>query len=350
MIKQLSIENFQSHRKTVLDLVDGLNVITGTSDNGKSSVIRALRWVVCNRPQGLDFHSNFAGEKEKTIVEIQMDEGVIARIKNKSANYYLIDDIEFHALRSDVPEEIKQVLRMDELNIQGQFDPYFLLQSSPGEVAKKLNEFCGLEIIDSMLSKINSLIIDSTQNIRNSQKEKLDIEEELKKYKNTEFVDKILKELEQLIKERDILKTHILALYGMKHILETTESIIKDYDYWLEVETSFQTIQTYILYYDRSLLQTMLCRNIFREHLKYTIDTFEILEAEESIHKLLTRVELCVILKKQVQKIKELKSNFSAATDDVKNLILTVISKEELFYKTLKENQVCPLCERGVLI
>jgi len=52
MIKYLQIQNFQSHKDSLLEFDPGVNVIVGSSDSGKTAVIRALRWLVWNRPSG----------------------------------------------------------------------------------------------------------------------------------------------------------------------------------------------------------------------------------------------------------------------------------------------------------
>ncbi len=44
-IKSLELINFQSHKQTLLDFSDGLNVIIGESDNGKTSIMRAFRFI-----------------------------------------------------------------------------------------------------------------------------------------------------------------------------------------------------------------------------------------------------------------------------------------------------------------
>ena len=57
-IKKLDLINFQSHKFTSLELADGLNVIVGPSDNGKTSILRAIRWVLFNEPQGMSMLRN----------------------------------------------------------------------------------------------------------------------------------------------------------------------------------------------------------------------------------------------------------------------------------------------------
>ena len=75
MIKQINIKNFQSHKSTQLKLDPGVNVIVGSSDSGKTAIIRAYLWVVDNRPLGNAFVSHWAldekgKQKEPTSVSI----------------------------------------------------------------------------------------------------------------------------------------------------------------------------------------------------------------------------------------------------------------------------------------
>ncbi|WP_035425703.1 AAA family ATPase, partial [Halalkalibacterium ligniniphilum] len=54
-INTVRLENFQSHLDTSIDFSTGLNVIVGQSDSGKTSILRAIRWVLYNQPRGTDF-------------------------------------------------------------------------------------------------------------------------------------------------------------------------------------------------------------------------------------------------------------------------------------------------------
>ena len=54
MIRKLNIQNIQSHKNTELEFSPGINAIVGSSNNGKSAILRALYWVRYNRPLGID--------------------------------------------------------------------------------------------------------------------------------------------------------------------------------------------------------------------------------------------------------------------------------------------------------
>ena len=137
MIDTIEIENFQSHRHTTVQLSPGVNVIKGRSHSGKSSVMRAIRWALLNQPRGENFVSHFKGDKEVTSVGIQFDDGRHAtRLRRGgSKNGYESSSGSFKALRSDVPEEITEITKMEAINVQMQGAPYFMLSETPGKVA-----------------------------------------------------------------------------------------------------------------------------------------------------------------------------------------------------------------------
>ena len=67
MLIQLVIENFQSHEKTALEFCSGINTIVGSSNSGKSAILRALYWVVYNKPGGFGFSSHWNLDKKGAL-------------------------------------------------------------------------------------------------------------------------------------------------------------------------------------------------------------------------------------------------------------------------------------------
>jgi exonuclease SbcC len=147
MIKSLEISNFQSHKDSAFEFSDGVNVITGSSDSGKSSVIRSLIWILKNRPTGDSIKNWDASDKEDVSVALEFDNGWITKKRTKTKSQYLTEDGIYEALRSDVPEEIQKISNITDFNLQTQHQPYFLLQDSPGEVARKLNDLVGVSVL-----------------------------------------------------------------------------------------------------------------------------------------------------------------------------------------------------------
>lgn len=106
-ISKIIIENFQSHSLSVFTLKQGLNVIVGPSDSGKSAVIRALKWVLYNEPAG-DFFIR-EGEKECSVTVEFNDGTTLKRYRSRSKNGYVLinpddEEMRFEGIGSGVPK------------------------------------------------------------------------------------------------------------------------------------------------------------------------------------------------------------------------------------------------------
>ena len=109
MIKKLLIRNFQIHSKLKIEFDPRITTIIGSSDVGKSSVIRAIKWVCKNNPQGQAFIKD--GTKG-TSVKLFVDDKSITRKRTKSENTYFLDKNEFKAFGPNVPDTISKVLNI----------------------------------------------------------------------------------------------------------------------------------------------------------------------------------------------------------------------------------------------
>lgn len=207
MFKTLSIRNFQAHRETCITFDKGVNVITGTSDSGKSSILRSLNWLFNNRPSGDAFKNWNAPLKEPVTVQLELDSGFCVELERQNdKNVYSIYDTDGHrstfsAIRTDIPKEITETLNLAEYNYQSQHQSYFLLQNTPGEVAKKLNDLVGLSIIDTLFSNIASLIRQSSIKINSLTGDRDRTEKELLQYEKLDEIGKIITAIEKLSEE-----------------------------------------------------------------------------------------------------------------------------------------------------
>jgi DNA repair protein SbcC/Rad50 len=162
---KLTLKNFQCWQSLEVELAPGITCITGKSDLGKSAILRALRWLASNRPQG---DSMIRQGASFCRVTLEIDGHVIVRHRGEKGNYYLIDGKKFNfdsAKRTTPPEEVAQILNLDEsLNFQLQHQSHFWLSLPPGEVSRQLNRIVALDLIDSTLSN-------SSQEVRRAKSE-----------------------------------------------------------------------------------------------------------------------------------------------------------------------------------
>jgi exonuclease SbcC len=193
MFNFIEVKNFQSHKNSLLNFHPGVNAIVGTSDSGKSAIIRAVRWLWQNRPLGDSFRSHWITEKDPTSVRLQVEgentnQPIITRHKRTTVyNIYRIDDAPvMEGFGTSVPEEIVGILNMDSLNLQGQHDnPAFLLSESPGEVARVLNRTVRLDVLDEAVRLLSR---DVRRNRGEAERARGDVKERKAELRETEWV------------------------------------------------------------------------------------------------------------------------------------------------------------------
>lgn len=196
MINSIDIKNFETHLNTTFDLHQGVNVLIGESDEGKSGIVRAIKWNARNRPRGDSYRNDQLDPKKKEdklkateVGIVYKESGLVVRARDGfpgGVNHYVIDTQEpLRALGTDVPDEVQEVTRMKDVNIQGQHptEQYFLLADKPGQVAKEFNKVAGLTIMDKASSEINSQVRDCNSEIKVAKKEIDTREGELKESK-----------------------------------------------------------------------------------------------------------------------------------------------------------------------
>jgi exonuclease SbcC len=241
VIKTVEIKNFQSHQLSELELSEGLNVIVGSSEVGKSSIIRALLWVIRNRPQGFGFRSWFAPKGDSTRVALEFSDGNwVVRERDMESNRYLTtfhtDEDPLEAVRTDVPKEVSEIINIADYNIQTQHERFFLLQNTAGEVARMFNNIVGLDSIDKSLSSVASIIRSSCSK-RDDAKEKVErLEEELREFEFLEELEDLVAKLEKLLGERDLKRQERSELTQIYLSITKLDEEIEEADKRLELE------------------------------------------------------------------------------------------------------------------
>ena len=227
MINQIQIKNFQSHKDTILTFSPGVNVITGSSDHGKSAIIKALRWLIWNKPSGDDFRSHWGGDTEVTA---KLEDGVVvSRIKKGSENLYKVDNLSFTAFGASVPEEVEKILNLTDINLQQQLNLPFLLTETPGNVAKHFNRVAKIDKINKTEKKINSEISQINLTIGKHEDDIQKYELELKELPNLEKIEIKLEILEKMERKRNTLSKNISDLRVLiRHIDIVDSEIIED--------------------------------------------------------------------------------------------------------------------------
>jgi len=257
MIDQLSITNYQSHSKSVFDFDKGVNVIVGRTDSGKSAIIRALNWVISNKPKGDSFITN--GTKQ-TTVSIKTEGKTVTRVKSKKDNYYLIDNEKYETITQDTLDSVQKVINMGEINSQFQMDSSFLLSQTPGEIARYFNKVANLEIMDSTLKKLASTKKIQEQDSVRIGDQIVSLNKQIEDFGYLDEADKLVSKGEELEKELETLsfncselETEIRRVTELKDQFDEFENTEKDkelvenclilIDSWDKIEQEKQQLQ-----------------------------------------------------------------------------------------------------------
>lgn len=359
MIKKVIIDNLQSHIHSVFEFTEGLNVITGPSDAGKSSFIRAILWLLKNRPLG-DVYKNWYCEDDKMSVVIYDGDFVATKTREKGETVYSImlpgeKRKIFEKVKADVPDAVSKALNLGDFNIQVQHPqkdsnsgPYFLLSDSPGEVARKLNKLVGLDIIDSLYLYIDRQIDKAKSIVSVRRKDLTQIEQEIAELEWAEQADIELAELESMVAKYDDLANQEARITAT--INEITDNLEEQTKYTLFIgamEKPVEELESMIVQYwnlSSGIEELSNLIGVIKEHETQITGEQEFLTVEFSYEQLQAELAEYNDLEQQIERQ-------SVIIDEVKKWKSLRLSASELLgtyegkYKSLIQAAgCCPLC------
>lgn len=138
-------KNFQKHRARTVDFDPRVTVVVGSTDSGKTSLVRGLRWLMLNQPNK---KPPVTTGKSNCSVELVTSAGTVTRIRGRGGNVYKLGKKVYKSFGAKVPGPVEHVLNVREDNFQDQLDGPLWFLDSPGQVSKKLNRIVNLDEID----------------------------------------------------------------------------------------------------------------------------------------------------------------------------------------------------------
>lgn len=238
MIKSLDITSFRQHKNLTFNFCPGVNVIAGDSAAGKSAALRALRWTLLNKPQG---NSIFPQDDTLAEVSVRIDSHQIARKRTSSINQYDCNGNILKSFKTNVPEDIQKIVNLEDFNFQLQFDKYFLLEDSAGEVAAKLNDVADLSIIDTSIQKVNKILVQSNTEAVTQQIEELT--QQILDYETYETELDLLTSLINKVKHIEIRKNKVQDLQSLCSQVKVIEQSMQSFLHNLPLETQVKDLQ-----------------------------------------------------------------------------------------------------------
>ena len=346
MLQSIKLSNFQSHKDTLLEFSSGVNVVVGPSDSGKTAVLRALNWIVNNRPLGDSFRLH---NSSRTKVAVAIGNTQVIRIRSDKDNFYKVDGMKLEAFGQDVPDTVRVALGFGELNIQGQLDPPFLLSSSPGEVAQILNRCVKLDVIDSSLSNITRRSRGVNDEIKTEEARGKELEEKLKEYEYLDEAEMLVGEAEGIEKRAQESTRETDNLYSLIREIKDLGQRASIVDRVLKAEREIGKVQ--------ADLQSLDDRNREMTFLKEGVKVIRGLEA--SFSKVETLLKCSPFLQEaeamaswltsmlhEEQGLDGLLMEYTRLSESKIGYEETISSTEQVYSKRMPD--ICPLCGQFV--
>lgn len=223
-ITDIILENFQSHENTVIKCSPKLNIFVGESRQGKSSVIRAVSWIYEDGAKNSRRYIKKGADFARATIKLS-NGYVISRIvekKKSGKNGYEIYNP--HTGETDYQNtkylpQVQEMLAFTSLNI-GTAKPIplnFLKQGkgwffigdelSGPERAKVIGGIYGTHYADAVLKELEANNKKLTQQMKDRQKDLLEVNENINKYTYLPELDRDIKELEELYEKLTALKS-----------------------------------------------------------------------------------------------------------------------------------------------
>lgn len=224
MLERLIIKGFQSHLDTDITFDKGINFVKGDNACGKSAMRRALLWVLTNKPSGVSFINWNYGDSDICEATVVYNGHTVTRrrSRNGKVNEYVLDGESLSGFGVNVPDPVKEVLSLDDTNVELQHSSLFMLNESPPEMARRLNKLTNLEDIDKAFTAVRKMKLENSKSIKTAEEKLEELDAEIDKYSFMEDAGKLVVKLEQREKSVDELN---IGYLDTKDLLNTLASL-----------------------------------------------------------------------------------------------------------------------------
>lgn len=366
-LQKIILENFQKHEHLEVEFNQGVNILCGESDSGKTTILRAIDWIYFNGLKGDVVRKT--GSKKTSVKVIHYNDElnqdvIVERIKSASINAYHLtvgnETKEFNTIGKEIPIEVQQALQVSLINVDGekinlniakQQALPFLLDKSGTTRMKIFNTLTGNDISDKVLQSLNKDILatgreekSEQERLESNKKELQEIDSQQKSLQQTydnfskqcEKLKVKLEEYEQLSELNSRLisvnKKIKLAREEIKSIqvvdtqtLATLKERAEEYEILVNLHSKLKTAEKNIAYAKEELKNLKVPK----------IDTKNLLKKEEELKKLIKIQEKLVDLNEDIQRYEE----------KITKLDVKIEKETKEYHNLLKEHKVCPTCK-----
>lgn len=235
-IKQIRLQNFQDHEDSTIDFTNGINLIVGSSDAGKSAILRAINFVFHNNLKGDSFIRH--GSKECRVSILFSDGVEITRVKGEDVNSYLFKDSEgnnhsYPKIGTTVPDEIKKQLgnpplddKKRPISYADQMSNLFLVDLSPTDLPRTLSELTGIQNLQTAAEVLSKNARSFDRSIKEKNDKIASLTTKLDEYS---YVDKDLDKINKIAKKLEIINAALEKSKIARRYIERYNTLVSEY-------------------------------------------------------------------------------------------------------------------------
>lgn len=396
---KISIKNYQILKQIALEFKPGFTALIGPSNNGKSSILKAIKAATYTEPGNTPIRHG----ADSYIVGIQNNNHVVMYQKKEGNTKYIVDGQQFSKFGFSTPEEVSNALNMKELQVNGnkiqlnfwdQMDKPFLLDKTPGEMFKFIADSGDNDQLSSVLKSMVSdrqelnreadTLQGSIKSIEDTIKEQensieklkpiiekadtiIDLKEKYDEYKNISSLIKTYKDSDKLISEirpKLLSDLHDFDVYNICYYLvkDKIENITKirelvkqynslDLEYHNSLEFKNQIDKKYDILDKLEASKKKDLKILVQDYKLYNDKIEELLEVNEKLQKaipnesILDKLSTLINIRKLVYNVKaEIEVGIRTQENSIEE-----INAKELELDEIKRNiNVCPLCGQKI--
>lgn len=234
MLKRVLLKNFESHEDSVVEFTDGLNLLIGQSNQGKSSIVRAIAMVVANR---FDKDCVRTG-KDFCEVTLETDRGSVTAMRGEAMNQWRVrtpdgKEKTYRSIGTGVPPEAMSILGMGERrrgemselpNIMFQLEKHYMLAEVDGKkvtanmIARMMDEAIGIGGMEELIKDIASDFEKAKRGLGTSSTEVSELKSQM-------MDEAAYRDIEEGVEEMQALHSKVEESRGL---LDGVESVVKD--------------------------------------------------------------------------------------------------------------------------
>ena len=357
MIEFVQIKDFQSHKDNTFRFNPLFNIIIGPSGNGKSSILRAIKYTAFNNP-GV---SEVRWPDAKTYqISIGVNGHVVKRVKGSGKNSYKIDDLpELEDVNRDVPKTVQDILDIKKVSLDtsvdllvqfsDQLDGPFMLGEKDTTKMKFLNVLSGTNAVDLAAKQANSVLKDVKKIEKQKETSIKELEEQekqlMQQLADTKRINNYLAQKAKLLKELVDMRQPVYDLKRKSDYVHNEYKKLQAFDNYLnkiDIEKILKDIEKY------EKLQETQSQYVYLKAKSKALNEKIVLLDSVCLDGLDTKIEKLMELRKISADRDVLKSRYLALKRSISGFSEQYDTCVAEYVEYLNKAKICPVCGNSI--